>query len=497
MGDKRIRFERRVGRIGFMGKGGRIPARQTGSDAPHAIRLRIGDRQVSTSTEDIEAARHELTPMPDSLVRVFSREPEAVVRPETAQEAADALGICFEERTRVVPRGAATSGLGGAVPVRGGVVIDLKGLNRVTDIDVAGGTATVEAGARWSDVMEALAREGYAPPSYPTSASASTVGGYISSGGYGAGTLKNGNFRRHVVSLEVGLPSGFLVKATGQEGRYSIPSFAGTEGQVGIVTAATISIIGLPEKRETFRVAPGDLAKGMDLFEDIRSLDSPPHSVDLLSAGAARLYGRGWEEPVLMVTGEGPAAEVDGLARSIKGLLAGRGMDIETAGDAREAWAARLSNILDGTDESPFMSGGLLFSDDGMRRFVLYLIEKNENDPDLLFECRAVDRGRNLVTLGYRSKRQSLDPLKAFARVRGFTAAGAGMGGVPYGVGLWNSPYIDVILGKRKKELRRVKSEVDRLRIMNPGKFFSMTTRSGLRVPGWAMRAYFGFAGRS
>jgi FAD/FMN-containing dehydrogenase len=91
-----------------MGKGGRIPARQTGSDAPHAIRLRIGDRQVSTSTEDIEAARHELTPMPDNLVRVFSRKPEAVVRPETAQEAADALGICFEERTRVVPRGAAS-----------------------------------------------------------------------------------------------------------------------------------------------------------------------------------------------------------------------------------------------------------------------------------------------------------------------------------------------------------------------------------------------------
>ena len=99
--------------------------------------------------------------------------------------------------------------------------------------------------------------------------------------------------------------------------------------------------------------------------------------------------------------------------------------------------------------------------------------------------------------MAYHEERGRLSPLRALARVRGMVARGVGMGGVPYGVGLWNSPYIDVVLGSRKKELRRIKSEVDRLRIMNPGKFFHMTTRSGLRIPGWAMSAYFGIAGRS
>lgn len=497
MDDKRIHFERRVGRIGFMGKGGRIPARRSGSDTPHAILLRIGDGKVSTSTRDVEAARHEFIPMPDNLARVFSRTPEAVVRPETGQDAADAVGICLEGRTRVVPRGAATAGLGGAVPVRGGVVIDLGNLCRVTDIDRAGGTATVEAGANWSDVMEALAREGYAPPSYPTSACASTVGGFISTGGYGAGTLKHGNFHRQIVSLEVGLPSGFLVKATGQEGRYSIPSFAGTEGQVGIITGATFPVVKSPERIETFAILLKNFNDGIDLLEDIRRFESPPHSVELASSGSAGMYGRGWEEAVLMVTEEGDAAEVEGLARRLKDLLAGRGLEIQAQVDAGEVRAARFSCIIEDRGTRPYMSAGLLFSPDGMKRFVLYIIERNATDPDFLFECRAVDRDRNLVTFGYMAPPERLSPLKALARVRAILAAGAGMGGVPYGVGLWNSPYIDIVMGKRKKELRRIKGEVDRLRIMNPGKFFSMTTRSGFRVPGWAMRAYFGLAGRS
>lgn len=497
MGHKRIHFERRVGKIGFMGKGGRLPARQGGSDAPHAIRLRIGDEKVSTSIEDTEAARFDFTPMPGALAGVFSKVPEAVVRPETAQEAADAVGICFEERSRVVPRGAATSGLGGAVPVRGGVVIDLTGLSSVVDIDRENGAATVEAGARWSDVIEALGQEGFAPPSYPTSASSSTVGGWISSGGYGAGTLRHGNIHAQVMSLEVGLPSGFLVKATGEEGRYSIPSFAGTEGQLGVITKATFRVVPSPEKRATFVVGLSDIRDGVSLLEDLVALEEPPHAVELANSRAAGLYGSGWDRPVLIATGEGSSSEIDGLSARLKDLNAGTDAEIDTSLDAREAWARKMSSLGQSRDEKPYVSGGIVLDAESARVFILYITEMSARDSDLLFECLAVDRGKTLVSVGYKAERERLSPLKALARVRGLVAAGVGMGGVPYGVGLWNSPYIDVILGSRKKDLRRIKGEVDRLRIMNPGKFFSMTTRSGLRVPGWAIKAYFGIAGRS
>jgi glycolate oxidase len=480
-----------------MGKGGRIPTRQTGSDAPHAIRLRIGDDKVSTTAEDAEAARSDFSPLPGRLGGIFSRTPEAVVRPETAEDAADAVGICFEERSRVVPRGAATSGLGGAVPVRGGVVIDVTNLSGVVDIDRKKETATVEAGTRWDDVIETLGREGFAPASYPTSACLSTVGGWISSGGYGAGTLKHGNFHSQITSLEVGLPSGFLVKATGQQGRYSVPSFAGTEGQLGVITKATFRVRRAPEKRATFAAHLGSLEDGARILESLAGLENVPFSAELLDPGAARLYGNGWEGPLLMAVGEGSATDVDALSRAFKDSLTGTGADIDTAVEAREAWARKTRGLSGGRGERPYTSGSVLFRKDSALPYVLYIIERRGRDEELLFECRAVDRAKTLVTVAYREERGRLSPFKALARVRNLVARGVGMGGVPYGVGLWNSPYIDVILGSRKKELRRIKGEVDRLRIMNPGKFFQMTTRSGLRVPGWAIRACFGIAGRS
>jgi hypothetical protein len=58
------------------------------------------------------------------------------------------------------------------------------------------------------------------------------------------------------------------------------------------------------------------------------------------------------------------------------------------------------------------------------------------------------------------------------------------MGGVPYGIGLWNTPFAGAVLGERLKRLKSVKSEIDRPGILNPGKFFGLTTFFGLPVPG-------------
>lgn len=474
-----------------------MPARQGGSDAPHAIRLRIGDDRVSTSSADTEAARYDFSPMPGALGRLFSKIPEAVVRPATAQEAAEAAGICLEERARLVPRGGATSGLGGAVPVRGGVVIDLTGLGRIVDIDRAGATAAVEAGAVWSDVIDGLEREGLAPLAFPSSAEGSTVGGWASSGGYGVGTLKNGNFHTHITSLEAALPSGFLVEATGSEGRYSIPSFAGTEGQIGVVTRVAFHVGKAPEKRATYVIHLDGLERGVRLYKKLAALERPPYAVELAGAGAARLYVDSWQGPVLVLTEEGDVSEVDRFASALKDLMNGTGLEPDTSFGARELYRRKFAALRDRGEDRLFYSGGMVVDTERLSGFFSYVEKRRAGDPDLLIEYRAVDRAKTLVTVGYCADRSDLSPLKALARVRNIVAAGAGMGGVPYGAGLWNSPYIDVILGDRRKELRRIKGEVDRLRIMNPGKFFSMTTRSGLRVPGWAMSAYFGIAGRS
>ncbi len=479
-----------------MGKGSRLPARRGSGDAPHAIELRIGAGKVHTSPDDVGAARRVLSPMPSLLSRIFERTPDGIVRPATAQDAADAAGVCFEERARVVPRGAATGGLGGVAVVRGGVVVDLGGLGGLLDIDRRACAARAGAGAVWSDVIDALEQEGFAPLAYPSSASESTVGGWVSTGGYGVGTLKHGNFHSHMGALQVGLPSGILVEATGAEGRYSIPTFAGTEGQIGIVTAATFTVKRAPDKRATYVLRLKKFSDGMPLYLKLAALESPPDSVDLLSRGAAMELGRGWDSPLLLVSETGSAADVMRLAGALKDMVGGSGREIDASLDVREVFKMRLSALRGRGGEVPFYSGSLLVGADRLAGLVSN-ITGGGGRPDLALECRAVDRGTTLLTVGCGAQPGSVSPLQAFALIRSIVAAGAGMGGVPYGVGLWNSPYIDVILRGRIKELRRIKSEVDRLRIMNPGKFFSMTTRSGLRVPGWAMRAFLGLVGRS
>ena len=497
MGNKRFHFERRVGKIGFLGRGTRLPKRRE-SEAGHCIDLRIGGDKVSTSAEDLLSARQDFMPMPGLMTRIFSRTPEAVVSPASARDAAEALGVCFEERSSAVPRGAVTSGLGGAVPVKGGVVVDLTRLRSVVDLDRANAVVSVEAGAVWSEVIDILEREGFSPPAYPSSASAATVGGWISTGGYGIGTLRYGNFHEQIRSLEVGLPSGFLVEAAGHEGRYSIPSFAGTEGQIGVITKATFSLRRAPEEKVSFVVRLTNFADGIPIYGNLMGLRDLPFSVELVSSGAACLYEGVGAHPFLLVTQEGTSGEVERLACSLKEAIAGRKLDLDSSMSARELWRKRFSVLRAKRAEEPLYTGSLVAGNDTLVSFISYMVERNARQEDLIFECLGIDRGRTLVTVGCPAGgAEGLSPLRAFARVRAIVAAGARMAGVPYGVGLWNSPYIDVILGDRKGDLRRIKAEVDRLRIMNPGKFFSMSTGSGLPVPGWVLGASLRLAGRS
>ncbi len=475
-----------------MGRVARGGAR--GPDAPDEIRHRLGGEKISNDPDDLDAARSDFAPMPGFLADLFSRPPAAVVRPATAREAAEAVSTCFGRRTTVVPRGGGTSGLGGAVPVRGGVVIDLTRLSRLIDIDEAKGAVTVEAGAVWDDVVLSLEHEGWTVPACPTSGAASTIGGWVSTGGYGAGTLEHGNFHARIVSLEVALPSGLLVETSGPGGRYSVSSFAGMEGQMGVVTRVTFPIVRAPEKRAAFAVALAGLAEGISLCGRLAALEEPPHWIEVAAGGAAGLYGGGWDGPVLLIAVEGTAARVGGFTARLKKLLEGTGLDLDSSLDVRRLWARKLSGLREGREERSIASGAVLVGAEALGPLVSHIMERRGGP---MLECRPVDRATTLVTARFRTDRERLGLFGALARARAFVAAAVRMGGVPYGVGLWNSPYIDVILGGRGEELRRIKAEVDSFGIMNPGKFFSMTTRWGLRVPGWAARACFRLAGLS
>lgn len=180
--------------------------------------------------------------------------PELVVKPQTVKQVIGIVGLAYRHGFSLIPRGAGTSVTGGSIPADGGVVVDLSGMNRILEVDLDNRQTTVETGVVWGELNRALAKHGFFFPSTPGSASVSTVGGSIATGGSGMRSAKYGTVRANILGLEVVLPKGELTvfgsKAFKSSCGYDLKDlFIGSEGTLGIAVKATMRIYPLPETK--------------------------------------------------------------------------------------------------------------------------------------------------------------------------------------------------------------------------------------------------------
>jgi len=188
---------------------------------------------------------------------LFACKPEVVVLPEKPSQVADIVQLANRERIPVVPCGARSGMTGNCVPIRGGIQVDMKKMNKIVEIDEENLVAVVQAGIALYRLDSELRKRrficGHRPGSQPTA----TVGGSISTSGWSEYRMKYGDIREQVTSLKVVLPTGELIKlgggASGKVEKTSVgyPGlkhlFIGTWGTLGIVTEATIRIFPKPE----------------------------------------------------------------------------------------------------------------------------------------------------------------------------------------------------------------------------------------------------------
>ena len=207
----------------------------------------VGRRWVSISTEDRVLASYDAT-----------REkamPDVVVKPATAQEISQILRYANAERVPVVPRGAASGLTGGALPVRGGIVLDFQRMNRVLNVDETNFIANLEPGVIVGEFQREIEKRGLFFPPDPASADFATIGGCVAECAGGLRAVKYGVTRDYVLALEVVLPTGEIIH-TGARTLKSVTGydltrfFIGSEGTLGIFTRITVRLIPLPE---TFR----------------------------------------------------------------------------------------------------------------------------------------------------------------------------------------------------------------------------------------------------
>ena len=181
--------------------------------------------------------------------------PDAVARPQSVSEAIDTVRAATSRGTPVTPAGSQTSTTGASI-TESGLLLSLRGLDRIIDIDPARRTARVEAGVLLGDLNRAAAAHGlfFAPD--PTSEEESTVGGAIACNASGARTMRYGPTRDHVRALKVVTADGTLhdLHRRSHEKNtvgYAIAHqpvdwFVGSEGTLGVVVEAELALRRLP-----------------------------------------------------------------------------------------------------------------------------------------------------------------------------------------------------------------------------------------------------------
>ncbi len=164
------------------------------------FRKTAGGLKIIDRAEEREMYSHDIGDLPPIMTKTFFETlPDFVVQPKNVDEIGKVLAFANDQKIPVIPRGAASWGFGGVVPTKGGIIIDLSPFRKILAINAAKKTVTVEAGARWSDIDVMARKEGLCLMTYPSS-KFSTVGGWISTGGYGINSFKYGHLSAPVSS---------------------------------------------------------------------------------------------------------------------------------------------------------------------------------------------------------------------------------------------------------------------------------------------------------
>ncbi len=224
--------------------------------------------------------------------------PDAVVQPETEEELVNLVKWARHHRVPLTPRGKATSGYGGVIPIKKGIVIDFHRIKKLISMDKENLTATVQPGITWEKFDKLLQKDGLTLRLYPTSYPSSSVGGWLAHGGAGLGSYEYGYFPDNVVSARVVLPSGGVRVFTGPE----LSLIADMEGTTGLISEITLRIMPL-EDMDIVSIGCTDVHDVQQMIESIHETDMPIWSMMFINPRMAEMKNRAplrehWGHPV-------------------------------------------------------------------------------------------------------------------------------------------------------------------------------------------------------
>ncbi|WP_458012742.1 FAD-binding and (Fe-S)-binding domain-containing protein [Candidatus Solincola sp.] len=448
---------------------------------------RFGERVSFDAVERYVYSR-DMGEFPPLVGRVVGGLAQAVVQVQEVEELAWLLNFSSRHRIPLTPRAAATSGYGGAVPVRGGIVVDLTRLNRVLEVDEAGARVRVEPGVIWWNLEKELRSRGLALRAYPSSAPSSTVGGWVAEGGSGIGAYGYGGIRDVLLGLEVLGPRGKL-SLEGED----LDLYVGSEGILGFITEVELAVRpAVPER--PFLLSFPDPRAAQD-FIDALVATYPPGPGESVTGGSGRKTQEGGRRRIfhlqvitpalaalknrtadrtylpegcylvlVVVEGEDGARAGNELSR----LASSHGGETLGEEGAEREWKERLyplrikkagPSVVPAEAEVPTIKVGELLAETARRL------------PELALEVVVGGRGTS-VCLGFiPCDSRASDFTVRFAASLEFLRLAERLGGAPYGVGLYFLDRAERRLGRYKRKLMvNAKRETDPDCLLNPGK---------------------------
>jgi glycolate oxidase len=261
----------------------------------------------------------------DELAGIHCR-PDVLIKPQSTAVVSVVMKYAFEQNIPVTPRGQGTGLVGGSVPIFGGIMLDMSGMNRILELDEDNLMLTLEPGVLLLEISKFVEDRGLFYPPDPGEKTA-TIGGNISTNAGGMRAVKYGVTRDYVRGLEVVLADGRIVEFGGKvvknSSGYSMKDIiVGSEGTLAVVTKAVLRLLPLPKFKLSLLVPFPDLSSAIETVPKIIKSRSIPTAVEFMQRevilAAEEFLGRKFpdnsSDAYLLLTFDGASKEEIDLA---------------------------------------------------------------------------------------------------------------------------------------------------------------------------------------
>ena len=412
--------------------------------------------------------------------------PDIVVRPGDTKDVSNTLKIANKYEVPIYARGAGSGLTGGAVPLMGGIVFDLKNMNRIIEICPDDFVATVEPGVVTKELQDEVAKFDLFYPPDPSSAAFSTIGGNVAECAGGITGLKYGVTRDYILALEIVLPDGTVIN-TGRKTGYDLTRlFTGSEGTLGVFTKITVKLIPRPEKIQTVAAYFSDndgAIDAADLIIDNNILPRTLEFLDYMTISAVRSHNGadiGEDVKALLLI------DIDGTEESVRHEIPiienackeSKAFGIKVAQTAKERdaiWASRRSISPALYNIAPHKINEDICVPRSKIKEMLQRVDRiKDGHPIYIANFGHIGDGNIHVNIMYSDDpgQEDLAEIIVNKVMKEVVELGGSISG-EHGIGNKKSQFMELEIPPHEYEImKRFKSYFDPKGIMNPGKMF-------------------------